>query len=527
MRTDVSNFGRLMVVGLVFCAGAAAETLYNGIVLPDVWPPPDREPSREPMPLPYLDAPPAVIPIDVGRQLFVDDFLIAETTLTRTHYKAEYYPYNPVLTPDKPWESEGDSQGHAAPTAMVFSDGVWYDAGAGLFKMWYMAGYCAGTAYATSRDGIHWEKPELDVVPGTNLVHTVDRDSGTVWFDPDEKDPARRYKMIIYFHPSKKQYLGVYFSPDGIHWSDVAAHSGPLGDRSTVFYNPFRKVWVYNIRAYAHPGIGRYRRYWENPDVIEAAKWQEGQPPLWVGADTLDAPRADVNNTPCELYNLDAAAYESLLIGLFSIWRGQPENRAKPNELCIGYSRDGFHWQRPVHEAFIPVSENVGDWNWANIQSAGGCCLIVGDKLYFYVSGRKGVPGSPASGVSSTGLATLRRDGFASMGTADSGTLTTRPVVFQGRHVFVNAKVGGELKAAVLDEAGAVLPGFAEEDCTAWKGDSTRQRLSWKGGDLTALAGKPVRFRFSMRDGELYAFWVSADEKGSSGGYYAGGLVEK
>src|SRR5438128_1532363 len=35
---------------------------------------------------------------------------------------SQYYPGNPVLRPDRPWESEGGS-----PTAMVFSDGVWYD----------------------------------------------------------------------------------------------------------------------------------------------------------------------------------------------------------------------------------------------------------------------------------------------------------------------------------------------------------------------------------------------------------------
>jgi hypothetical protein len=39
------------------------------------------------------------------------------------------------------------------------------------------------------------------------------------------------------------------------------------------------------------------------------------------------------------------------------------------------------------------------------VQSAGGCCLVVGDRLYFYVSGRAGVKGSPTSGVSTTGLA--------------------------------------------------------------------------------------------------------------------------
>jgi hypothetical protein len=57
----------------------AAEALYNGIVLPEVWPQfRDIETLRrgEWMEVPYLKTPPAVIPIDLVRQLFVDDFLI-------------------------------------------------------------------------------------------------------------------------------------------------------------------------------------------------------------------------------------------------------------------------------------------------------------------------------------------------------------------------------------------------------------------------------------------------------------------
>src|SRR5439155_522716 len=126
------------------------------------------------------------------------------------------------------------------------------------------------------------------------------------------------------------------------------------------------------------------------------------------------------------------------------------KGRPKPTEVCVGFSRDGFHWHRADHRALIPVSETQGDWNWGNVQSAGGCCLIVGDQLYFYVSGRAGVKGSPASGVSTTGLAVLRRDGFASMGAGETErTLMTRPVTFRGKHLFVNvAAEGGELRAA-------------------------------------------------------------------------------
>ena len=88
------------------------------------------------MPVPYLDHPPAVIPIDVGRQLLVDDFLIEQTTLKRTFHRARYHPDNPIIKPDKPWEHRG-----RAPTAMVFSDGVWYDPADKLFKAWYMGGH--------------------------------------------------------------------------------------------------------------------------------------------------------------------------------------------------------------------------------------------------------------------------------------------------------------------------------------------------------------------------------------------------
>lgn len=516
-----------ILTGLMLMAAAlsaAGETLYNGIVLDDPWPP-NRPPSRDPMPVPYLDAPPAVIPIDTGRQLFVDDFLIADTTLTRHYYAADYYPRNPVVTPDRPWEMEGDSQGYPAPTAMVFSDGVWWDPQEQLLKMWYLAGYCKATAYATSKDGVHWNKPVLDVVADTNIVHTTDRDSGTIWLDLNEKDPARRYKMFLYQYPMNAKTLTLYFSADGIHWSEPVTKSGPVGDRSTVQYNPFRNVWVYGIRDYLPESCGRIRRYWEHGDVVAGMQWTERQAPFWVGADKLDPPRDDLK-TPCELYNLDAVAYESLMLGLFSIWRGQPKDRAKPNELCVGFSRDGFHWQRPMREAFIPVSETYGDWNWGNIQSAGGCCIVMGDQLWFYVSGRCGKKGSPASATSATGIAMLRRDGFASMdANTDGGQLTTRPVTFTGSRLFINADAAkGEVRAELLDADGSVLPGFDAAQCKPVNTDGTLLAVTWEnGGDLAPLAGKTLRLRFHVRDARLFAFWIAPDENGASRGYVAAG----
>ena len=77
-------------------------------------------------------------------------------------------------------------------------------------------------------------------------------------------------------------------------------------------------------------------------------------------------------------YALLWLAASSLLV-LFSVWRGESNVREKVNEVVIGFSRDGFHWHRPDRNAFLPVSEQEGSWNWANVQSAGGGCVIVGD----------------------------------------------------------------------------------------------------------------------------------------------------
>ena len=58
--------------------------------------------------------------------------------------------------------------------------------------------------------------------------------------------------------------------------------------------------------------------------------------------------------------------------------------------------------------------------------------------------------------------------------------------------------------------------------------DSTIQPVRWKGGlfgrkDISQFAGQPVRFRFHLKNGSLFSFWVSPDKSGASYGYVAAG----
>jgi hypothetical protein len=389
----------------------------------------------------------------------------------------------------------------------------------------------------------------LDVVPGTNIVLDTKRRraSSTVWLDLDETAPGRRFKMVSGLPGGQPRVMGYnthlefYVSPDGIHWSESQYSSPTTRDRSTTFYNPFRKVWVFSIKV--RPGVEdtgdgrsipltRSRAYRESPDF--ASEWHSDEIVPWVGADNLDPNRNDGIDHQVlggqHLYNLDCVAYESILLGLFTMFHGNgtgPARHHHMNDLSLGYSRDGFHWCRPDRRAFLGVGDDPEQWNYNNIQSAGGCCLVVGDELWFYVSGR-----TPRT--CNTGLATLRRDGFASMD-ADTrqGVLITRPVTFRGKYLFVNVRCPeGELSVDVLgqnvmnlfEKAEPVIEPYTTNRCVPITGDSTCHQVRWEGiEDLSQLAGRPVRFRFHLRGGSLYSFWVSPDESGASYGYVAAG----
>jgi hypothetical protein len=47
--------------------------------------------------------------------------------------------------------------------------------------------------------------------------------------------------------------------------------------------------------------------------------------------------------------------------------------------------------------------------------------------------------------------------------------------------------------------------GFSMDDCSSFFGDVLDEALTFKGGDLSALAGKPVILRIKLRLGELYS----------------------
>lgn len=217
------------------------------------------------------------------------------------------------------------------------------------------------------------------------------------------------------------------------------------------------------------------------------------------------------------------------MLGFFVVWQG-PENNVcdklhiqKRNEVLIGYSRDGFHWHRPSHKPFMGVNPTDNAWNWGNVQSVIGTPIIKGDSLYFYVSGRRLSKYSWDS-YTSTGLATLRRDGFVSMNTTGQGSLITRDIIFNGNYFFVNGDIKGELKVELQDGTGKAIPGYSKQECIPMKINSTKYLIRWRSNkSVSKLKDKVIKVKFYVNNGDLYSFWVSKWVTGESNGYTAGG----
>ena len=92
----------------------------------ETWPPKlERNTPMPTNPPPYLVDRPAVIPIDVGRQLFVDDYLLDETKgLTRVYNHPVKMFDGPVLWPETPLELEEDVARPSARRRAVASGGI-------------------------------------------------------------------------------------------------------------------------------------------------------------------------------------------------------------------------------------------------------------------------------------------------------------------------------------------------------------------------------------------------------------------
>ncbi len=484
---------------------------------PGEWPELPRPPLR-----------PAVVKLTPGApNLFIDDYLVESADkLLRRPGEVRKYEGNPVLVPEGLWEETA---------AFPFGGGV-YRLPDGTWQMWYNT-YIrwlqdrsrTSVCYATSGDGIRWQKPKLGLVEvrgskDNNVVLAAGQDNASVIYDPADPDPQRRYKLVAHRGGPEGNGLYGYTSPDGIHFAEmphILVKGG--GDRSSLWHDTLHNRYVMFSRFLS---IVPRRLVFEFTSGDFAA-WTP--PQLILKYSAIDQPQG------IEHYGAAAFAYGDVIVGFLEMFH-YPYRRLDTQLIC---SRDGLAWERVCDgQVFLPNGpQGAFDEFWAF--PATSPPVRAGDELWVYYQGRGSAhpppdaaiwPGSDPSGRerhslwAATGLAKLRLDGFAYLhSTGETATLTTVPLQLRGpspegtdpagRHLFVNANADNMphgsswLKVGLLDESFTPLPGFAIDQCEPMRVDSVAWQAKWSGAaDLRDLREKPFRLQFQCQNTRLYSF---------------------
>jgi hypothetical protein len=189
---------------------------------------------------------------------------------------------------------------------------------------------------------------------------------------------------------------------------------------------------------------------------------------------------------------------EEKQIGIRDLWADDC------SDAVLITSRGGNRYDRTFLEAFI--RPQMGPQNWTSRTNYPAYGIVPGpdNKLYLYVNTHW------VQKTNRVELYTLRTDGFVSVNAPYAGgELLTKPLRFTGNRLILNfatSAIGG-IHVAIEDETGEPIPGFTRKECVEIIGNEIEREVAWKDGNaLRALAGRPVRLRFLMRDADLFSF---------------------
>lgn len=282
----------------------------------------------------------------------------------------------PILSADRPWEGT---------CAMPFGGGIYVSGG--TWRCYYLANFTR-VCLAFSEDGLTWTKPDLGIVPGTNiLLEIASMDSFSVV--PHEG----RWYMTVSQRSGGP--LRLFTSRNGLWWTQAGVMPW-AGDRTTLWWNPAKEKWTFNVRMGGGTGGDPRRIDRVESDTFVPRTWQ---PEPWLRAEAQDG--ADEAGT-VQLYAVDVIPDAARgLIGLLTIWRGIEPNRPKRNEVCLAFSQDGDTWERQTTP--ILTMGPRGSWHFGNVQSVTGGVHRVNGIYRLYASGRSGEAGTSGNGLCSLG----------------------------------------------------------------------------------------------------------------------------
>jgi hypothetical protein len=418
--------------------------------------------------------------------LLADKLLVLDTRVIQSTENARLMPGtvtkhagNPLFQADKPWENALNN---------LYPNVIWDDEEK-VFKIWYKCVLADNEAirqmdgistvhdvgwyllYATSKDGLTWEKPALGlhVFGGTKETNIVARDCPNVgvFKDLHDADPARRYKMVSDVGLGKPQ---VRFSADGIHWGDAInaegfgaqngdTHNNAFWDEGSCKYLWFTKLYL------GERLVARFESddflHWKNNGLVLRSSIMEGR----------------TSQTYCMPVFRHAGIYLSYVM-MYHLGKGRTV------DCELAWSPDGLRWQRVAPGVPLIPRGPKGSYDSECIYAMAGPTITRdGKHLIFY--GGDDFPHTGWKRHCLPCLATLREDGFAGyepVEDAKTAVLTTRLLRVTSEPFRVITD-GNAVEVTAMDESGQIV------EKGSWAGKSLRFRLSTSRGKIYAIEG--------------------------------------
>ena len=390
--------------------------------------------------------------LERDRYLLLDSRIIESAeNATLTLGTVRKHEANPLFKEEHVWESRFDN----------LYGNVIYDKEEQIYKCWYntflhlpaakgmtleqrkkpypgQGNREMGICYATSKDGIHWDKPKLGVVDfkgskENNLVWRGPHGAG-VFKDARETDPSRRYKTIF-----KSNKLSYSFSPDGIHWEEEKPCGIDVrGDtHNNALWAPTLGKYVAFTRTF-----GRRTRQVARTDSKDFVNWTPQQVVMM--------------ERPNQTYSMPVFHHGGVYLGLVAVYR-MGLGRVWTE---LAWSPDTITWHRISRGSrLIPNSDKELDYDYGCVYAC-ATPVFLKHEIRLYYGGSDWLHSTWRNAFLC--LATLRPDGFAGYEQQNKekpSVITTTPIPYRGQPIQVTADVGpgGSVKLSVLDEAGSTL----------------------------------------------------------------------
>lgn len=400
--------------------------------------------------------------------------------------------------------------------------------------------------YAESKDGIHWEKPSLGLLPFEGnwennilLDETIAHyDSFFVFKDTNPDCPAEeRYKGTALHNDD--HCLWCYTSGDGLHFKKAwkISSKGKFDTQNVALWDPERQEYICYIRDFhdiptldietlraqgyqiseragdlLNLGIRDIRyitskdfREWSDPVLLDfgskedyalytnAVQRYPRAPQMLFGLPSRYVERRQWNA------NFDQLAGAELRKKRAAI---HPRYGLTTTDCVLMTSRDGRSWGRWDEPLMTPGIERNNNWVYGDCYPAVGLIETPSSLRYAPSEYSLYCPENHWTGQpTELRRYTIRMDGFVSYHAPYAGArVVTRPLIFDGDHLEINFATSA--RGAIYIKL--TCEGECISSCELF-GDSLSREVPFD-GDISKFSGKEVVMELEMSDADLYSF---------------------